>query len=64
MTTGATDMRYFRELGITAYGFFPVMMSVEDLRRMHGANERISIENLLKGLDATKEIVRFLAQKV
>ncbi len=64
VTTGATDMRYLRELGITAYGFFPVRISADDLRRMHGVNERISIENLLEGCEVTKEIVRFLAQNV
>jgi acetylornithine deacetylase/succinyl-diaminopimelate desuccinylase-like protein len=61
ITTGATDLRYFRNLGITAYGFFPATISVEDLLRMHGKNERIQVESFREGLDNTFEIVRFLA---
>ncbi|MCX5809241.1 MAG: M20/M25/M40 family metallo-hydrolase [Proteobacteria bacterium] len=61
VTTGATDLRYFRNLGITAYGFFPATIAVEDILRMHGKNERISIESLQEGLDGTYEIVKFLS---
>ena len=64
LTTGATDLRYFRNLGILAYGFFPVAISKEELFRMHGVNERISVENLKEGLRGTYEIVKFLASHV
>ncbi len=60
ITTGATDLRYFRQLGVVSYGFFPARFSTDDLLRMHGANERISIEGFREGLEGTKEIVRFL----
>ena len=61
ITTGATDLRYFRNLGITSYGFFPAAIAVEDVLRMHGKNERISIKSLQEGLDGTYEIVKFLS---
>jgi len=61
LTTGATDLRYFRNLGIPAYGFFPIILSNEELFRMHGKDERISIVALQQGLVGTYEIVKFLA---
>lgn len=61
LTTGATDLRYFRNLGIPAYGFFPIALSNEELFRMHGKDERISIVALKQGLVGTYEIVKFLA---
>ncbi len=62
VTTGATDLRYFRRLGIHAYGFFPMTLSKEELFRMHGVNERISVENMREALQGTVEIVRALAE--
>ncbi|MCX8021469.1 MAG: M20/M25/M40 family metallo-hydrolase [Syntrophorhabdaceae bacterium] len=61
ITTGATDLRYFRKHGITAYGFFPIVVTNDDLMRMHGKNERISIENLREGVEGIKGILDFLA---
>jgi acetylornithine deacetylase/succinyl-diaminopimelate desuccinylase-like protein len=61
LTTGATDLRHFRSLGIPAYGFFPVVLSKEEELRMHSLNERLSIANLEEGLRGTEEIVRALA---
>ena len=63
ITTGATDLRYFRDLGITAYGFFPITISNDDFLKMHGKNERISVENIHKGLDGTYQIVKFLGSR-
>ena len=61
VTTGATDLRHFRELGIPAYGFFPITLSNQELFRMHGLNERISVRNIGEGLAGTYEILKFLA---
>jgi acetylornithine deacetylase/succinyl-diaminopimelate desuccinylase-like protein len=61
LTTGATDLRYFRNLGIPAYGFFPITLSNEELFRMHGKDERISVAALEQGLLGMYEIVKFLA---
>lgn len=46
---GFTDSHYFREKGVTAYGFTPVVLTEEDEHTMHGLNERISLENLREG---------------
>jgi acetylornithine deacetylase/succinyl-diaminopimelate desuccinylase-like protein len=61
LTTGATDLRYFRNLGIPAYGFFPIRLSDQELFRMHSINERISVSNMRNGLTGVYEIVKFLA---
>jgi len=47
---GFTDAHHFRELGITAYGFVPRIFGAEELRGVHGPGERISIENLERGV--------------
>jgi acetylornithine deacetylase/succinyl-diaminopimelate desuccinylase-like protein len=61
ITTGATDLRYFRNLGIVSYGFFPITLTEGEVLRMHGKNERISLENVKEGLEGTYEILKFLA---
>jgi len=43
---GFTDSHFFRERGVTAYGFVPVALSDEDERRMHGLDERIPLASL------------------
>ncbi len=60
-TAGATDLRHFRNLGIPAYGFFPIALPKEEEMRMHGLNERISVENMVEGFEGTEKIVRVLA---
>lgn len=61
LLTGASDLRYFRNLGITSYGFFPAVFSKEEVLRMHGKNERISIEAYEDAIYGTHEIVQFLS---
>lgn len=61
MTTGATDLRYFRSLGVPAYGFFPIVLTKDEIMRMHGINERISLENIVRGYEVTKKIVKAIA---
>ncbi|MEM3712909.1 MAG: M20/M25/M40 family metallo-hydrolase [Thermoproteota archaeon] len=58
--TGGTDSRYFRKMGIVAYGFQPLKVEgsyYEWSRMIHGDNERISIENLLFSYNVLKEAV-------
>jgi len=58
LSPGATDSRYFRKQGITAYGFFPIILLEGELQRMHGINERISLENLEQGTRILYETVK------
>jgi acetylornithine deacetylase/succinyl-diaminopimelate desuccinylase-like protein len=60
LVTGATDGRYWRGRGYAAYGFGPVIMTREDLGRVHGIDERISVENLVLGIRMARDIIREL----
>ena len=45
---GGTDSRYYSRISNHVYKFTPMEMSVEERVSVHGANESISIRNLLK----------------
>ncbi|MBK7949612.1 MAG: M20/M25/M40 family metallo-hydrolase [Deltaproteobacteria bacterium] len=55
---GFTDAHWFRETGIVAYGFVPRTLSAEEAEGVHGANERIAVETLTKGIALQIELVR------
>lgn len=61
LSPGGTDSRFFRQRGITAYGFFPVILPETELQRMHGIDERISLENLEQGTRILYETVKAIA---
>lgn len=61
LITGATDSRFFREVGVPCYDFSPFRLRQEDLKLVHGHNERISIENLGFACEVIFEIVREVA---
>jgi len=61
MTTGGTDSRFFRETGSVCYGFHPMRPDEpNDLleKRMHGIDERITIENLVWGTSVFYEAIK------
>ena len=43
---GATDSRHFHAISERVYRFTPIISSEGDLKRIHGINERLSLENL------------------
>jgi carboxypeptidase PM20D1 len=58
--TGFTDAHWFRSQGIVSYGFVPRRLRPAETRGVHGANERVSIDNLAFGIEATLEMLREL----
>jgi carboxypeptidase PM20D1 len=42
----ATDARHFADLSPNVFRFGPMRVSKSDLSRVHGTNERISVENV------------------
>lgn len=56
--TGFTDSRIFRRRGIEAYGFVPALTGPQDQGRVHGNDERMSIENLRLGMQILFHTVR------
>ena len=57
---GFTDAHYFRDLGIVAYGFVPRWLPASETRGVHGANERISVDNLERGVATLVDIIEVL----
>jgi acetylornithine deacetylase/succinyl-diaminopimelate desuccinylase-like protein len=57
---GASDGHYWRCLGYPAYGFTPMILERADIGRVHGIDERISIDNLLFGIKMTRDILKSL----
>ncbi|MCY1046853.1 M20 family peptidase [Corallococcus sp. bb12-1] len=55
LTVAATDARHFHPLSDSVYRFMPVRMTREDLGRMHGRDERLSVA-------AHAAAIRFYAQ--
>jgi len=56
MQTGATDSAQLRAKGVQAYGI-GIPLSDDDLRRVHGNDERVSIEDLGKFTDYLYAVV-------
>lgn len=57
MAAGFTDSHWFREMGITSYGFTPVLTPIEDYGGVHGNNERMDIDAFRKGTGLLLEVV-------
>lgn len=57
---GASDSRFFRSKGIACYGVCPMAISMEELNRIHGIDERISVENMIRGSAVFTDIVKRL----
>jgi acetylornithine deacetylase/succinyl-diaminopimelate desuccinylase-like protein len=61
LTTGGTDSRFFRGTGSICYGFHPMRPDEpndELEKRMHGIDERITIENLVFGTSIFYEAIK------
>lgn len=58
--SGFTDSHFFRDLGITCYGFSPFLIPGEDYVGVHGNDERIPVESFRNGIRLLYRIVRHL----
>ncbi len=61
MSTGATDSRFLRNIGIPVYGVSGLFVDPAD-NRIHGLDERIEIPRLYAGREFLYELVKRLAQ--
>jgi carboxypeptidase PM20D1 len=55
---GATDSRWFDGIADNVYKFSPVRAKPEDLKRFHGTNERISIDNYVELIQFYERLIR------
>jgi acetylornithine deacetylase/succinyl-diaminopimelate desuccinylase-like protein len=60
MSTGATDSKYFRAIGIPAYGVSGIFSDPND-GRAHGRDERIAIKSYYDGQEFLYRLVKQLA---
>ncbi len=58
---GFTDNWVFRRCGLHSYGFGPFVLDEGDLGRIHGNDERISVENLCAGARCYTEMLLDMA---
>jgi acetylornithine deacetylase/succinyl-diaminopimelate desuccinylase-like protein len=59
-TPGGTDSRYLRARNVPGYGFGPFVLEMGELNRVHGIDERISIENLVLGVKIACDVIEEL----
>jgi len=57
VSTGFTDSHFFRDMGITSYGLGFFVVPPEDVRGVHGNDERLGVENLKQGTEAMLELL-------
>ena len=60
LMTGTTDSRYFREKNMPAYGLCPLEVPMDDMKSIHGIDEKLSIDSLIKGTEVYTDIIRRL----
>ncbi len=57
VAAGFTDSHFFRDLGITSYGFGTLVLSSEESSGVHGNDERVPVEQLRRGTLLMAELV-------
>lgn len=58
--TGASDSWVFRRYGLHSYGFSPFVIDAGELFRIHGIDERVSVENVRAGVRTYTELLLHL----
>ncbi|MGD1934677.1 MAG: M20 family peptidase [Candidatus Phaeomarinobacter sp.] len=51
LTVAGTDSKHYAKVADDAYRFLPFIVTAEDIVTIHGTNERLSIDNLVRGAD-------------
>lgn len=62
LLSGWTECQVFRQLGSVCYGFSPFLLTREEVATVHGDNERVSVENVRRGLRVLYEVVEQVAR--
>jgi acetylornithine deacetylase/succinyl-diaminopimelate desuccinylase-like protein len=57
MSTGFTDSRFFRSIGVETYGLMPLLMAREDMGRIHGVDEKIPVEGIAEMTAAVAALI-------
>jgi acetylornithine deacetylase/succinyl-diaminopimelate desuccinylase-like protein len=62
MSTGATDSRYFRQLGIPAFGVSGLFSDPSVDARAHGRDERMRVQSFYEGQEFLYRLTKALSQ--
>jgi acetylornithine deacetylase/succinyl-diaminopimelate desuccinylase-like protein len=62
MHLGGTDSKHYRDAGIISYGISPFKLKDQELNKVHGNNERLSVDNLEFGIRLLYAIIQKLNQ--
>ncbi len=58
----STDNDYFRSHGIPAFGIMPIELDKESLESVHGANEKLTVKNLNRGINTYSTFIQLLME--
>jgi carboxypeptidase PM20D1 len=61
LVLGGTDSRHYSALSTNVYRFAPLLLTQEDLKRVHGTNERLSVEDWPRMVRFYREVLRTVA---
>ena len=56
-----TDNWVFRRAGLAGYGYSPFVLEDDDIRRVHGNDERVSLDNIVAGVRSYTEMLLAVA---
>jgi carboxypeptidase PM20D1 len=62
LVTGATDSRHYANLTKNIYRFCPIRVGSDDLKRVHGINERIAVADYAGGVKFYYQLMKNSAQ--
>ena len=57
VSSGFTDSHFFRDMDIVAYGYGPEILVPAESNRIHGNDERVSVQNVRRGVQLVLEIL-------
>ena len=60
LVTATTDSRHYKDIADNIYRFVPMVLTGEDLKKIHGFNESISIENYTCIINFFTELIKTL----
>jgi len=58
LVVGQTDSRHYTDVSRNIYRFVPVVVNRKDLARMHGLNERISIDDFIRSIGFYYQLIK------
>ncbi|WP_153737535.1 M20 family peptidase [Aquibacillus halophilus] len=53
-----SDAKHYDKISENTYRFLPVLLTSEDLKRMHGTNEHLSVENFVNAIKFYVEVIK------